>query len=328
MAAGNQQNPRIVSCGASGAIITWEDNRSGSSDIYTQRVNSAGTSQWTANGVAVSVAAGNQMDPQIVSDGASGAIITWEDTRSGTNSDIYAQRVSSTGIPQWTANGVVVSAAAGDRLHPQVSTDGAGGAIIAWEDYRSGTNLHIYAQKVNGLGTVQWVVNGVAVCTAGNDQFYPRIVSDGSGGAIITWMDYRNGTGYGYSEIYAQRVNSTGVPQWIADGVAICTAVLDQINPRIVSDDAGGAIITWGDYRIDISYSSAFSDIYAQRVNSAGTPQWTADGIVISMGAHGHYNPEIVSDGAGGAIITWDDYRSGTIDDDIDVQRVSASGGW
>jgi hypothetical protein len=268
------------------------------------------------------------MDPQIVSDGASGAIITWEDTRSGTNSDIYAQRVSSTGIPQWTANGVVVSAAAGDRLHPQVSTDGAGGAIIAWEDYRSGTNLHIYAQKVNGLGTVQWVVNGVAVCTAGNDQFYPRIVSDGSGGAIITWMDYRNGTGYGYSEIYAQRVNSTGVPQWIADGVAICTAVLDQINPRIVSDDAGGAIITWGDYRIDISYSSAFSDIYAQRVNSAGTPQWTADGIVISMGAHGHYNPEIVSDGAGGAIITWDDYRSGTIDDDIDVQRVSASGGW
>ena len=41
----------------------------------------------------ISTASGDQDQPSIVSDGAGGAIITWHDRRSGTNWDIYAQRV-------------------------------------------------------------------------------------------------------------------------------------------------------------------------------------------------------------------------------------------
>jgi hypothetical protein len=62
-------------------------------------------------------------------------------------------------------------------------------------------------------------------------------------------------------DIYAQRVNAAGVPQWSANGVALCTAVDVQSYPSIIADGAGGAIVGWRDLRI----ASFGEDVYAQR---------------------------------------------------------------
>ena len=44
--------------------------------------------------VPLCTAAGDQLSPTIVSDGAGGAIVVWQDSRSGSaNPDVYAQRV-------------------------------------------------------------------------------------------------------------------------------------------------------------------------------------------------------------------------------------------
>jgi hypothetical protein len=314
-AAGDQSAPTIVSDGSGGAIITWPDNRSGNYNIYAQRIDASGVVQWTTDGAAISTAAGDQIAPTIVSDGSGGAIITWYDYRSGTNFDIYAQRIDNAGNVQWTLDGVAISTAANDQFSPTITSDGSGGAIITWHDYRSGTNNDIYAQRINSAGVVQWTTDGVAISTAANDQFSPTITSDGSGGAIITWYDYRSGN----YDIYAQRINSAGVVQWTADGVAISTAADDQYYPTIVSDGSGGAIITWEDYR------SGPADIYAQRIDNAGNVQWTTDGAAISTAAGGQYNTKITDDGSGGAIITWEDYRSGT-NYDTYAQRIDNAG--
>src|SRR5439155_11269911 len=154
--------------------------------------------------------------PMIVSDGAGGAIIAWQDYRSGTKWDSFAQRVNAAGVPQWTANGVALCTAAGDQRSPTIISDGAGGAIVAWQDARGG-NYDIYAQRVSAAGVSQWNADGVALCTAANDQIYPTIASDGAGGAIVTWQDARSGN----YDIYARRVSAAGARQWTADGVAL-----------------------------------------------------------------------------------------------------------
>jgi len=59
--------------------------------------------------VALCTATGLQGSPTIASDGAGGAIVTWTDFRSGTNSDIYAQRVDANGFAVLT--GIDVPAA-------------------------------------------------------------------------------------------------------------------------------------------------------------------------------------------------------------------------
>jgi len=310
----HQHAPTITSDGAGGAIVTWMDYRNGNNyDIYAQRVNASGSVQWTANGVALCTATGDQLYPTITSDGAGGAIVTWMDYRSATGYDIYTQRVNALGAVQWTANGVALCTATGDQYHPMIVSDGAGGAIVTWYDGRIAGN-DIYAQRVDASGTVQWTANGVALCTATGIQWYPAITSDGAGGAIVTWYDQRGGT-YG---IYAQRVDASGAIQWTADGVALCTATWNEIWPTITSDGAGGAVVTWMDDR------SASYDIYAQRVNASGAVQWTTDGVAICTATGDQAGPTIVSDGAGGGIVTWYDGRSENAH--IYAQRVNASG--
>ncbi|KUG26232.1 hypothetical protein ASZ90_003929 [hydrocarbon metagenome] len=311
----DQDGPTIISDGSGGAIIAWRDERNGSfnRDIYIQRVNSSGVAQWNSDGVAVCTQGSNQFDTKIASDGSGGAIITWYDDRNG-NYDIYAQRINSSGIAQWTADGVAVCIQTSPQWSPTITSDGSSGAIITWRDDRSG-NSDIYAQRINSSGAALWTANGVAVCTEGSSQDKPTITSDGSGEAIITWEDYRNG---GIRDIYAQRINSSGVAQWTANGVAVITNASHQLNPTIISDGSSGAILTWSDYR------NANADIYVQRINSSGTALWTADGVAVCTNAANQGQPTLVGDGSSGAIITWYDDRNGNFD--IYAAKISPDG--
>ena len=311
--AGNQTVPQVLSDGSGGVLITWQDARSGiSNDIYAQRVNSSGVSQWTANGVIVSNATGDQTNPQMAPDSSNGAIIAWEDTRNG-NEDVYSQRIDLSGVSQWTPNGVVICTATGDQFEPTLVRDGLGGAIVAWDDGR--TTSDIYAQRVNSAGLAQWTADGVALCTATDYQYNTRITSDGSGGAIVAWQDYRTAT----ADIYSQRVNGSGVPQWAADGVPVCIASNTQSAPQIVGDGLGTAIVVWQDLR-----GGGFNnDIYAQRLGGSGSPQWTVDGVAVCTETSDQSRPQIASDGSSGAIITWEDLRGYF---DIYAQRVNSAG--
>jgi beta propeller repeat protein len=114
----------------------------------------------------------------------------------------------------WMPNYMAVCTANNDQTNPAIASDGSGGSVIVWQDYRNG-NYDIYAQRVNAGGTTLWTSNGVSVCTSGSIQQQPRIVGDGSGGAIIVWQDSRNGG----LDIYAQRMNSSGSALWTSNGV-------------------------------------------------------------------------------------------------------------
>lgn len=267
---------------------------------------------WLPNGIAICTENNNQWYSQICSDGAGGAIITWEDERSGLNGDIYAQKVNSSGDIQWVDSGVAICTANNTQGSPQICNDKNGDAIITWNDKRNGLNYDIYAQKINSNGTLIWEANGTQICTANETQVVPQICSDGTDGAIITWTDYRNEKNY---DIYAQKVNSTGDVVWNANGTEICIEGGDQIFPKICSDGAGGAIITWEDSR----------GIYAQRINSTGDVVWVDGGVAICTENNTQWQPQICSDGIGGAIITWTDYRSGT-NFDIYVQWINSTG--
>ena len=188
--------------------------------------------------------------------------MVWEDYRSGTSLNVYAQRISAIGVVQWTTDGVAICTAANDQAAPQLVSDGSGGAIMVWHDARNGIAFDIYAQRVNGVGMVQWTLDGVAVCTEANDRGGPQIVSDGSDGAIMVWEDYRTG----FPDLYVQRINGAGAVQWpMADGVAISTTTDAQAYSKLVPDGSGGAIIVWADFRSGTSY-----DIYAQAVSASG----------------------------------------------------------
>ena len=308
-ATGGQYSPTITSDGSAGAIITWYDQRIGSTDIYAQRISGGGTVQWTSDGVILCGAANGQSLPKIITDDSGGAIITWEDQRNGLDIDIYAQRVNASGLAQWLTDGVPISTALSSQQFQgfeavgNIIADGLGGAIITWFDNRdfatNGSTQDVYAQRVNASGVIQWTIDGAAICTAPNNQEFPTATSDGSGGAIITWRDIRNGSNF---DIYGQRISAAGAVQWTSNGVAICTAANTQFYPFGVPDGSGGAVIMWQDFR-----NGSNHDVYAQRISGGGTVQWTSDGVILCGAANGQSLPKIITDGSGGAILTWED---------------------
>lgn len=317
-----QFKPVILSDGSGGAIIAWNDFREvGNINVYAQKINSSGVAQWPTNGVMVCNPAGEEEYLTLVSDGAGGAIITWQDSRiDNSDPDIYAQRINASGEVQWTDNGVLICDEY-SSVFPTSTSDGAGGAIITWVDLRDGNSYHVYSQRINANGDVQWPANGVAICTVQYGGSHPGITSDDNGGAVITWEDIREG-GDNF-DIYTQKINASGIVQWTVNGVAICQAIGNQDMPAIISDSSSGAIITWRDTRT----GGVFGDIYTQKINASGIVQWAVNGVAISTAAQDQNWPVLVSDGSAGAIITWGDKRDKfSTASDIYTQQLNANG--
>jgi hypothetical protein len=313
--SGEQTETMIVSDGAGGAIIAWEDTRDFRRDIYAQRIDPTGTALWTEGGVPVCIYVWNSDFIRMASDGFGGAILTWIDDRNGDN-DVYAQRIDSTGMRLWAADGAAVCTATEFWARPVVAPDGSGGAFIAWEDDRGDPGQEdIYAQRIDASGSVQWATDGIAICSADQNQGSPEIVSDGVGGAIIAWYDDRYD-----SDIFAQRVDSNGVSLWDEDGIAVHLDGEFNSYIEIACDGAEGAIISWARSSID-AY-----DIYAQRVDSTGVLKWTSGSVCVSAAPERQwFNQDIICDGAEGAIITWYESRDETYWN-IYAQRIDSSG--
>jgi Secretion system C-terminal sorting domain len=147
-ASGNQSALDFLTVDGTGeTIIAWKDNRSGSDDIYVQKINGNGLAQWTSNGKVICNAAFDQINPNICSNQHDGAIIVWQDSTAVNNWDIKAQHITNNGVLQWSNNGIVVSNAFEEQNGPKNVTDNRGGTIIAWQDKRSGFN-DIYAHHL------------------------------------------------------------------------------------------------------------------------------------------------------------------------------------
>ena len=341
-AAGGQYGPRLISDNAGGAIITWED---GLRDICAQRVDAGGRVLWKDDGVPIcSLPVWALVDaPQLTSDGAGGAIIAWSDTRSDKDPDIYglierkiyAQRVDASGRMLWKNDGVLICTAIGSQSYTQLVSDGAGGAIIAWYDERSGRKFSwdIYAQRVDASGRMLWENDGVLICRAAESISFP-LISDGAGGAIIAWEE---------QSIYIQRVDANGRMLWKDDGpsrfivvngktlwknygICVFTALYATASkPQLASDGEGGVIIAWRDHPDQYPGRSSGDDIYAQRVDASGRMLWNDDGVPISIQAKAQSDCQLISAGVGSGIITWMDYR-GNSPWDIYAQNVNADG--
>lgn len=258
-----------------------------------------------------------QQSPASAPDGWGGAIVAWTDYRNGT-ADIYAQRVDGSGGLRWPADGIAVCVAPGSQSNPLVVTDAAGGAIVLWQDDRDVGRLR--AQRLDASGEPLWPQE-VLVCAVGAGQREASACADGIGGALVSWQEYRAPSDTArtdYPNIYAQRLDSAGARLWTDGGVAVCTADGWQIDPTIVPDGSGGAIVIWDDARADW-------DVYAQRVSSGGAVAWTAGGIALVTEPGYQLYHDACADGAGGAIVAWSDGRGPEVYD-IYTQRINSSG--
>jgi len=312
---GDQGMPALLPDGYGGAWIAWTDTRLDVGDIYAQHVLAQGVVDptWPADGLLVSATWSSQSAPTIVSDGGSGMFIGWWDQRiSSGNPDLYFQHVLANGVvdPAWPLNGAPVMTSLDNQYIPFILADGAGGAFFCFGD-NDGTSNNVYAQHMlaSGVRDPLWPDVGLKLCWVPGTQLFPHAILDGEGGMFVAWGDDRALVG----GVYASRVLASGAIHagWPSNGFAVCTTTVALGSVKLASDGSGGAIVVWSDKR-----SGSTGDIYAQHLLANGSidATWPASGLAVCAASGDQAVPQIVADGAHGAILVWMDQRSGNYD--------------
>ncbi|MDT8323149.1 MAG: choice-of-anchor D domain-containing protein, partial [Bacteroidota bacterium] len=366
----NQKFVRIVSDGNGGAIMCWADEREGQNfyRIYAQRIDRDGFVRWAENGVAISPAFNAQLDPQMVSDDAGGAIIVWSDPRNA-DLDVFAQRIDSSGNILWKADGVIVATGFAQQTDAKLTGDGQHGAIVTWSAHVSSSqDGHIFAQRIDASGTLSWRQE---IMLSNSDQFEsaPCITGDGSGGAYVAWAFYNNQE----YDVVAQRITAGGAQMWVANGITMSPSIGAQDAPALVADGNGKAFLTYYDWssgsvptlqvvvinpdgtkaaslratstsggqakpgtanigtgQLGIAWedgrAAGKTRVYAQIIDNTGKKLWTADGVEVSSRSGDQATPSVVSDGSGGIIVVWEDKTDGVLESNIFAQKISAAG--
>ncbi|NOT34367.1 MAG: T9SS type A sorting domain-containing protein [Candidatus Eisenbacteria bacterium] len=279
--------------------------------------------------------------PLLAADGQGGVFICWEDSRNNTDSNVYAQHLTSEGsiAPGWPADGISVVAEIRSQTPLAIEPDGLGGVYIAWYDDRQlvlpggGTSRDIYVQHLLADGSIApgWAVNGLAASRAPDEQARATLATDGVGGVYVLWVDWRNRLAPNTADPYAQhfRYDGTLAPGWPADGLSLTSAPGGQgtlFFRCALPDGEGGLIAPFGDG----NSGNPNGDMFATRVRPDGTfaPGWSHGGQAVLENRAGR---SVAIDGAGGFLtlgVTIRDF----FDREIYVRRFlfdgTAAAGW
>lgn len=303
--------------------------------VFVLLVSYVSNAQWNGDpavGTLVSTGSSTLTKSDIVSvsDGVGGAYIAWIEAQSSTASKIFIQRLLADGTRAFSADAIVSEssgAVSARKTNLAMTPDGAGGVICVWQDERfrltiSSGRDEIYGQRISATGARLWDTAGVRVTVADittSSKISPVVTMVNNTEAILVFGDNRLGN----SDLFAQKINiANGLPQWITDvslhGNQAGTSTFQNVLP----DGLGGAFIVWQDPRLTNN-----ADVYGQRIDNAGVIQWASSGTPIANTVGNHFQPSAVLDGAGGIVVTYQDFLvAGGTDPNIYAQRINNLG--
>ncbi len=238
-----------------------------------------------------------------------GAIYVWSDTKLGER-DLYAQKVDAQGNLVWGAP-LMVDGKPDRQEDPVIIKTSDGNYVIAWIDFAFDPDGDVYAQKINNAGHRLWQAGGVPICTLPGVQIALNIEPDATGGAYIVWVDSRNPG----KDLYGQRVDGNGLPQWTTHGIPIADGSGDEEHNTMWADGTGGLIIAYT-YTV-----SGADDLYAKRFLAVGTMDWF---IPLSIADGNQSKVRMAPLGNGQFVFVWQDARN--IHPDIYAQKINLAG--
>lgn len=189
-------------------------------------------------------------------------IVTWQDRRSGTDYNIYAVILDSSGDPVFPE--IWVCDSVDNQLAPSVAHNWLNDEyLIVWEDRQSGTDYDIFAQLVDGETGLRIGSNFSISSVIDRDERVPRVIyNDLEDDYLVVWDEESVG---GDTDIIGQILDGDGTP--IGGPFVICDYSGDQQYPAVAFNSTYDEyLIVWMDFR----YSPSESDVFGQIVDATG----------------------------------------------------------
>lgn len=321
--AGSCSNAKNIAT-EDGTLVFWTDPRnSGGPHVYMQFLDrETGEPALAGNGVPVALnLAGEQHNYQVLADGEGGAYVLIE-AGSESAQQAFLTRVSANGPGLWDTPRPVTPAfdtSSGLEYQERNRLLKVGDrVIVAW----SGVDTdfadfmaEVFLQAFDEEGNVLWGDSGLRITeTPSIHEKFSAIAPGPAGGVYVLW-DSGN---WQDTNVLCQLVNSSGVMQFDVAGLPFADGTGKQERGLAVAGNHGNLIGLFLDYTAEFSDS----DIIARSMASDGSIEWTAN---IDMRTGSQKTPVILSDGQGGAFITYTDFSNGS-DDDVYAQHLLADG--
>ena len=331
MATSDEYGPAVVyNPDADEYLVVWVDTRdyaTRGADIYAQRISSTGSPAGSNFRVSDEEAIGTDLSPAVgYSSNAGEYLIVWEDDRNeGTRgSDVFGQRVSTSGDPVGFNFRVSGKNATGDDWGPEVAYDPDDGEyLVVWSDRRESAigSADIFAQRVSPSGSrvgFNFRVSGKNATGLDSD---PEVAYDPDDGEyLVVWSDGRESAIRG-ADIFAQRVSPSGSRVGFNFRVSGKNATwIDQHAAVAYDPDDGEYLVVWGDGR----KKRRDMDIFGQKVSPSGS-RVGFNFRVSDLDAHDDQKSPAVAynSDAGEHLVVWADAREYfTRGQDIFGQRV------
>jgi phosphoribosylformylglycinamidine (FGAM) synthase PurS component len=232
--AANDQNLPAVASDGENSLVVWADFRdSVRFHIHAARVTPDGA-VLDSSGITVTTVPGVQYAPAVVF-GGTNYLVAWQDTRSGSDWDIYGARISPQG-EVIDPTGIAISKAGNNQRFPAAAAGGAD-FLVTWQDNRYAEDYDVFAARATPAGEVL-DPEGIPVSTAAGDQLLPALGFDGTNWLVV-WEDYRNDIDY---DVYGARLSPEGT---VFDSGAVVSRAQDQTLPRLGVADGGRILLVY-----------------------------------------------------------------------------------
>ncbi|NUO20415.1 T9SS type A sorting domain-containing protein [bacterium] len=207
-------------------------------------------------------------------------LVTWEypQGEAAATYDVRAVLLTPAGENLWSAQGRRITPDDAAVVRHQLSADGAGGFLLAYEDFRNGFQTKAYVARFDADGLPVWEGTERLTSSYNGDQNFISLTYDGSGGAWIVWEDLRNSDIYSEIDVYGTHINGDGEFAtvngftWPAEGYPICNVPTYQQEPVLIPWSGGSALAVWKDLRSSNpgrccgagAVGDIFNNVYAQ----------------------------------------------------------------
>ena len=186
---------------------------------------------------------GYGLDPNICSDSTGGCYVTYDYESLSYPRKLAVERLNKYGYKPWGTLKRILGELSG-QSKAEITEDGEGGVIVSYEDRLE--NLpswyaNIRVQRVDSNGNFLWGQTGVRVTLEEINQGLQQIVSDGSGGCVVTWKTIS-------SVFYVNRINESGERLWSDSGKVLGISNYSGTEPKIIRAADGSYYAETGEY--------------------------------------------------------------------------------
>ena len=264
------------------AVIVFTDIRNGSAlNPFAYLISPTGVFLWGPNGVSLTDSTTiSQNVPVVAATSDGNYVFAW--TYSSGPRRIAYQKLNAAGVPQWTPLPKLRGTGAENFEYARLVKSNSGSVIMSWDAYlgniTTSSSIKLFTQKFSSSNTKLWTDPQDTVQNLGRlagISYIPTLISDGSDGAVYTWVDDRDVNSR--QSVWVQRFNSSGAAQFPKNGSEATTLnTNNHFLPSSAYCQATGETFTfWTETN---GGQTVVGGLYGQKFNSSGAVQWGSSG--------------------------------------------------